>query len=114
MTRQRTLSRSLKPIAGAALVGLGLLILSVNLYGAAAQMSCPLGTTAGEALGALPSVVLAVASQALQACVFDHQRFFQGLFQMLVSFWVLLVVVGAILLRAAFMGKIEALHTPSK
>jgi hypothetical protein len=55
MTRQRTLSRSLKPIAGAALVGLGLLILSVNLYGAAAQMSCPLGTTAGEALGVCPT-----------------------------------------------------------
>jgi hypothetical protein len=115
MTRQRTFFRNPKSIAGAAFVGLGLLILSGNLHGAAVQLSCPLGTSAREALGALPTAILLAASQALQACVFDRQRFLQGLFQMLVSFWVLLlVIVGAVLLRAAFTGKIEALHTPSK
>jgi uncharacterized membrane protein len=115
MTQQRTLSWSPKSIGGAALVGLGLLILSGNLYGAAAQLRCPLGNTAGEALGVLPSVILIAASQVLQDCVFDHQRFLQGLFQILISFWVLLfVIVGAVLLRAAFTGKVEALRTPRK
>jgi hypothetical protein len=54
----------------------------------------------------LPSVVLATASQAFQACVINHPEFLQGLFQMLVSFWLLLlVIVGALLLRAGFATK---------
>ena len=106
MTRQLTLSRGPKSIARTALVGLGLLILFGSVDGAAAQLSCPLGNTAGEALGVLPSVVLATASQAFQACVINQPEFLQGLFQMLVSFWLLLfVIVGALLLRAAFATK---------
>jgi hypothetical protein len=85
MTRQLILSRGPKSIAGTALIGLGLLILFGNLDGAAAQLSGPLGNTAGEALGVLPSIILTAASQAFQACAFDHQYFLQGLFQMLVS-----------------------------
>jgi hypothetical protein len=107
MTRQLILSRGPKSIAGTALIGLGLLILFGNVDGAAAQLSGPLGNTAGEALGVLPSIILTAASQAFQACAFDHQYFLQGLFQMLVSSWLLLlVIVGALLLRAAFTSKV--------
>jgi hypothetical protein len=82
---------------------LGLLVLFGSLDGAAAQLSCPLATPAAEALGVLPSVMLSAASQGLQILFFDHQRFLQDFFRTLVSFWVLLfVIVGALLLRAAF------------
>jgi hypothetical protein len=109
MGRQHTRSRNIKSIAGAALAGLGLFALLGNLDVFAAQLSCPLGTTAGEVLGVLPSVVLAAASQALQSCVLDHQRLLQDFVQMLVSFWsLLLVILGAVSVRAAFRDKIQA------
>ena len=108
MAGQRTLSRTPELVAGAALVGLGLLVLA-NLGGAAtaSPLSCPLGGTAGTALQVVASVVLTLASQALQALVFDPQRFFQGFSQALVSFWLLIfVIAGAVLLRAAFTDKV--------
>jgi hypothetical protein len=108
MTRQRTFSRPPEAIAGAALVGLGLLVLLGNLDGAATalKLSCPLGATAGTAVQVLASVVLTTASQALQALLFDHQRFFQGLFQMLLSFWLLtFVIVGAALFKGCLHGQ---------
>ena len=117
MTRQRTFSRPPEAIAGAALVGVGLLVLLGNLDGAATalKLSCSLGATAETAVQVLASAVLTTASQALQALLFDHQRFFQGLFQMLLSFWLLtFLIVGAALLRAAFTGKIEAIREPNK
>jgi hypothetical protein len=109
MTRQRTFSRTPKAIAGAALVGLGLLVLLPNLDGTATatQFGCPFGATAGAAVQVLASVVLTTASQALQALVFHPQRFFQGFLQTLVSFWLLIfVIAGAVLLRAAFADKV--------
>ncbi|HEY2117659.1 MAG TPA: hypothetical protein VGH37_00620 [Candidatus Acidoferrum sp.] len=102
MSRQSTLSQSTKSIARVILIGLAMAILFANLDGTTAQASCPLENTAGEALDVLPSVVLAIAMQALEAVVFDHQWLLQSLFQMLVSFWALFsLVVGAVLLRAA-------------
>jgi len=103
MTRQIARSRGPKSIAGTALLGLGLLILFGNVDVAVAQLGCPLGNTAGEALGLLPTFILGAASQAFQACVINQPEFLQDLFQMLVSFWLLLfLIVGALLLRAAF------------
>ncbi len=95
MAKQRTPSRSLKSIGGAALAGLGLFVLSGNLDGAAAQFGDLLSITAVVAPCLLPHVVLA-ALQALQAHGFDHQWFLPGPLQMLVSFWpVLLSIIGA-------------------
>jgi hypothetical protein len=106
MTRQSAFSRGSKSIAGAALVGLGLFVLSGNLDVAAAQLCCPLGTAAMQALWPLPSVFLAAASQTL---------LFQGLVQMLVSFWLLLLVVAAvILLRWVFKSKVGVFPEPGK
>ena len=94
MAKQRTRSRSLKSIGGAALAGLGLFVLSGNLDGAAAQFGDLLSITA-VAPCLLPHVVLA-ALQALQARSFDHQWFLPAPLQMLVSFWpALLTIIGA-------------------
>jgi len=109
MTREHRSSEGFKWMAGGALVGLGLHILAGNLDRAAAQVRHICGSTAAEGVGVLSSAVLA-ASQATQAYAFDHQGFLLGLLWMLVSFWpLLLVIVGAVLLRDAFTEKVRAL-----
>jgi len=109
MARQRRFSERFRSIAGGALVALPLHILFANLDRAAAQLRHPLGTTAGEALGILPSVLLAT-SHAVQAYALDHQAFLQGLLRTLVSLWpLLLVLVGATLLQDAFTDKVKAI-----
>jgi hypothetical protein len=114
MTRQDKTSESITVIAGGALVGLGLHILSGNLDTAAEQLRHLLGNTVGDALGVLPSVVLA-SSQAAEAYALDHHGFLQGFLRMLVSFWPLfLVVVGTVLLRNVFADKVKALPAPNQ
>jgi hypothetical protein len=105
----QTVFRSSKSIAGAALAGLGMFILYENLAGAVARLSHLLGTIPGEALGVLPTVILA-ASRVLQAHAADHQRFLHGfLRQVLVSSWpLLLVMVGTVLSRETFTDKVNA------
>jgi hypothetical protein len=88
------------------MVGVGLHILFSNLDRAATQLSRLLDTSAGKALGILPSVVLAV-SHAMQAYALDHQGFLQNLLRILISFWPLLfVVVGTVLLRDFFVDNV--------
>jgi len=107
MTRQHNTADNVRSIAGGALVGLGLHMLSANLTGDATQLRQQLGMPAGEALGVLPSVALA-ASQAARAYAIDHQGFLDGLLQLLASFWpLLLVIVGTILLRDALADKVR-------
>ena len=109
MARQQKFSDSLRSIAGSGLVGLGLHILSGNLDRIGEQVQHLLGGTAGEALGVLPSGVLA-ASQAAQAYAIDHQGFLQGLLQILWSFWpLLLVIAGTVLLRDVVTDKVKGL-----
>jgi len=99
-----------KSLAGAALVGLGIFILQGNLDRAATQWRHLLSTTHGEALGVLPTVILA-APRILQAYAADHQRFVRGFLRdIFVSCWpLLLVAVGTVLLRDTFMGDVNAL-----
>jgi hypothetical protein len=114
MIRQDKTSESITVIAGGALVGLGLHILSGNLDTAADQLRHLLGNTVGDALGVLPSVVLA-SSQAAEAYALDHHGFLQCFLRMLLSFWPLfLVVVGAVLLRDVFADKVKALPAPNQ
>jgi hypothetical protein len=109
MTSQHKTTDSIQAISGAVLVGLGLHILLGNLDRAAAQWTTILGNTAGDALGLLPSVVLA-SSQAAQAYALDHQGFWQCLLRTLVSFWpLLLIIAGAVLLRDVFADKVKTL-----
>jgi len=101
MARRHTLIQNFKSIAGAALIGLGVFILSRNLVEAAALLSDHLGITGeeGETLGVVATFGLA-ASQLLQSYLFDRQEFLQGLYQILMSFSpLLLVIAGRELMR---------------
>jgi hypothetical protein len=114
MARRNTLFQNPKSIAGATFIGLGVFILFGNLTVAASQLSRLLGITADEAdtLGVLTAGSLA-ATRSLQAYLFDHTEFLRGLYLILLSFWPLvLVIVGTIVLRAAFRG--EAKELPRK
>ncbi len=87
MERQHIRSQNLKSIAGVALAGLG-------LNGAACQLSHFFCGIAREALGILPSVVLA-AWQASQAFAVDCHRVLECLSQ-LVSFWPLILTMARV------------------
>ena len=114
MARPYGPSERLRSIAGGALIGLGLHILFWNLDRSAVQVRHLLGATAGDALGALPTAVLA-ASQAVQAYALDHQAFLLGLGRLLISFWpLLLVMLGTMLLQDALTDKVKALPTPGE
>ncbi len=96
MARQDGFSASYKSIVGAALVGLGLIVLFGKLDGSAAEPTNLLGTFTRETLGLLPCFVPA-AWQALQVLAFDHQWFSPCAIQMLLSFGPpLLAMAGAI------------------
>jgi hypothetical protein len=114
MTRQNRANETFKSIAGGSLVGLGLHILWGNLEGVAAQLSPFLGTTGEEPGGGMSSVILA-ASQAVQAYAYNHQGFLQGLLQVSVSLWpLLLVIIGTILSRDVFSDEVKALPAAKK
>jgi len=107
MGRQGRLIQNLQLFAGAALIGLGTLILAGNLASTAAYLSHLLGITAeaAETLGPL-NTAGAAASQALWAYLFDHQEFLRGIHRILISFWPLaLVVVGSVVWRKGFTGE---------
>jgi hypothetical protein len=93
MERQHAHSLSFKSIAGAALAGLGILVLLRNLDWPVAQVGNFLCGRAVDALGLLPCIVLS-AWQTLQAYAFDHQGLFAWPLQMLVLFWPLLHVLA--------------------
>ena len=91
MARQQTPSQSAKSIAVPVLIGLEL----GSLNEAACHLSHFFSAIATEALGILPSVVLAIW-QPSQAFASDPQRLLECLFQMLLSFWpAILTMAGA-------------------
>ena len=95
MARRHRSSQTLKSIVGAALVGLGLVMLFGKLDGPAVQLTNLLAAAAREALELVLSIEPA-AWQALQARAFDHREHSPCPLQMLVSFWPLLrVMAGA-------------------
>jgi hypothetical protein len=114
MTIQNTQNQSTKSIARVASVGLGFLAMSGSLNAAVAHLTCPLSSASGEGAGVLLGIVLASASQVLQACFLQRQWFLQNFFQMLVSFWLLLLVIaGAVALRTALKRRVERLTRPA-
>ena len=107
-------SESLQSIAGGGLVGLGLHIWFGNLQGVASQLTHLLGASSGETLGLASSVIVA-AAQAGRVFASDRQRFFVEAVRMLVSFWpLLLVIVGAGLLKDVFTDEVDTLTAPEK
>ena len=104
---QQTFGRT-KSIAGTALIGLGIFVFYENLHQATTQLSHLL--VPREALGVLPTVILA-ASRVLQAYGADHPQSLPGcLVHMLASSWpLLLVIVGTALSRDSSTDNINAL-----
>jgi hypothetical protein len=95
MARQRTLTRNFKFIAGTALAGIGLYLLSGALDGPSALLTSLLSVAVREALGQLP-YLLPTALQAAQGYSLDHLQSSRCPLQMLVLCWPLLgVLVGA-------------------
>ena len=88
MANQHAISNSLKPIVGAVLVGLTIIILFGKLDSPAAPLVNFLCMATREALVLLPSFVL-TAWQAFQQDAGDHPQFSLCALQMLV-FWPLL------------------------
>jgi hypothetical protein len=86
MARQRTLSRNFKFIAGTALAGIGLYLLSGALDGTSALFTRFLSVAVREALGQLPYLLPAVL-QAVQGYSLDHLQFSPCPLHMLVSYW---------------------------
>jgi len=108
MAAQQTSPRSLKSITGAILLALGFLILFANLDGVTGQITSAVGTSPEPAQGMLPALALATL-HVLQDYAFDHAGFLSGLLQILVSFWpLILIVIGAVLLRDVFWGRFAA------
>jgi hypothetical protein len=105
MAARQTTSQTLKSITGASIFALGLLLLFVNLDGAATQMTSMICNPV-EAPGMLATIGLA-GLHAMQAYTFNHDGFFSSLLWILVSFWpLLLIAIGAALLRGAFIGRL--------
>jgi hypothetical protein len=100
---QRKFFKHTPSTAGAVLVGLGLFIFCWNLDRAVTQLGHTFGTIPRQALGVLPSVIVA-ASRIAQACAANHQQVLRVfLLHTLASAWpLLLVVVGALLSRDSF------------
>ena len=108
MAARQASSNSLKSIAGALLLALGLAFLFSNLEGIAACINNFAGISAHDAVGIVPALGLA-GMHAVQAYAFDRDAFLSGLRQNLVSFWPLIVVaIGAGLLKSGFAGRLAS------
>jgi len=108
MAAQQTSRRSLKSIAGAILLALGFLILFANLNGVTGQITSAVGTSPEPAQGILTALVLATL-HVLQDYAFDRVGFLSVLLQFLVPCWpLILIVIGAVLLRDVFWGRFAA------
>jgi len=92
----------IKAIAGAALIGLGILFCYDNLHQVATYLS-------------LPAIVLA-AFRFFQAYASDHHRFLQFAFrQMVVTFWpLLLIVAGTVLSQDCPVHDRNRISKPSR
>jgi hypothetical protein len=113
MTGEERPTESFKSIAGAALIGLGLHILSGSLDTTAIRASQILGVIANHAPRVLPPVLLTV-SQVVQAYASVHQGCLLALLRILISFWSrLLVIVGATFLGDTVTEEIRALPASS-
>src|SRR5258706_904018 len=90
MADRRTTSQSLKSIAGASFIALGLVILFTNLDRVAASLGNCAGILVHETVGILPALGLA-ALHAAQTYVFDHAASLSNLQPVFVAFWPLIL-----------------------
>ena len=104
MTTKRTGPSRLFSVLGITLLVIGLTILLGQLDIAAAHLADRVGITGGELSAGVPGL-LPAAVRAAQAWVFDRPNVLSALREMLLSCWpVILLILGAALLRGAFNG----------
>ena len=102
-TRQNG-TRRLYSVLGIVLLGVGLTILLAQLDTAASHLAERVGINSGEMGGTLPAAILTTV-RAAQALAFDRANVLSAVREVLLSCWpVILVIVGAALLRGAFNG----------
>lgn len=103
MTTKRSGKSRLFSVLGVALFGIGLTILLTQVDAAAGHLADRVGFNSEIGSG-VPAVLLATVRTA-QALVFDRSNVLSALREMLLSCWpVILVILGAALLRGAFNG----------
>ncbi len=97
--QQRFLGQA-KSLVGTTLLGLGIFLQYEHLDRAAVQLSHLFRTASGEALGVLPTAILAI-SRVLQSYASNNQCFLHDLllYILVLSWPLLLVVVGTVLSR---------------
>lgn len=97
MARQNLLLHHRKSIVAAALIGLGLLILFRNVAEAAALLRfLRIAGHEADSLGILTAGAMAVR-RTVQAYLFDHTEFVGAVYQVLLSFSALLLIVTGML-----------------
>lgn len=102
MSKQRGRFRTWFPVLGGALVVVGLLVLFVQVDGAANQLAERVGVSIGDRGEMMPAALLATL-RAAQALAFDRANVISAVREILVSFWpMILVILGAALLRGTF------------
>lgn len=107
---RRSGTRKLYSILGIVLLGVGLTILLAQLDTAAAHLAERVGFNSGDTGGTVPAAILTTV-HAAQALAFDRANVLSAAREVLLSCWpVILVVVGAALLRGAFNGFARFLH----
>lgn len=106
----RTSFGRVKSIAGAILLGVGVLVLQGNLDRSATRLSHFFCTVPRDVVSGLPAVILTV-SEVVRAYTACHGQFVQEfLLQALATAWpLLLIVVGAVLSREEFMENLEGI-----
>src|SRR5215467_2808058 len=98
------------PILGIALLGIGLIVLFTQVDSATARLADRVGVSSGDLGGDVPAVVLTTV-RTVQALAFDRPNVLSALREMLLSCWpVILVILGADLLRRAFDGFARLRH----
>jgi hypothetical protein len=105
MAKKQTSLASLKAIAGAILLPVGLLLFLANLDEVVAPIGNSFASPPAGLLGGALELGLA-ALRATQSYFFDPSKFQSGLQQILVSFWpLILVILGGVLLQVVFKGR---------
>jgi hypothetical protein len=104
MATSRSGKSRLLTVLGIALFGVGLTILLTQLDTAAGHFADRVGVTGVELNAGVPALLLATV-RAAQAWAFDRPNVLSAVREMLLSCWpVMLLILGAALLRTAFNG----------
>lgn len=113
MATKRSGKSKLFSILGVALSGVGLIILLNQVDTAAGHFAESVGLTGSDWGAGVPAMLLATV-RAAQAWAFGRSNVLSALREMLLSCWpVVLVILGAVLLRGAFNGLARLRHNGS-